>query len=747
MSLEIKCAKLRFITQEMELAHAIATHAPTPFVARVVARHVLGRAQDFIAIARDVPSLLRAIGKDTRDLKARTKAYAEAFDEYYATTRTKIAAHVQDLEWVERLELWTDIEVVKLAYFVEGAREIYDAIGALSPPNFQGYAAPVESGDAAFGAMLNTVAASRPPDGLVRAGADPLAATRPDTVAVLNFSPVHQRAGQLAAINMWVHEQLGLWVAFRAFAGAERILRARILTDLVSFADCLRTRPDGDPAHRGLGLDDLLRATDGGDATAIDELRRVYRFEEMVTKLRGVRNHFGGHFHPDDALDVPALLAEFDAIQLRELAAFHARMAGVFDRSCERTMFLASYRVNNAPLAGIVRTVGQNEFVRPFDEHRDAAIPEVPRFAGAPYNVELFAEAVNAWTQEDGDPDHPRTYIWNALLQHVPPGRKHVDGGSLPEPHTYLLERLLASTDPREARRLLALVARCARGAPEPLAELLLAYLERTGECRSGALTTTEVCSALAEQPIRNADWARAPIVKLALSQEPLASALAMRWLFLRMADDPQDDAGGTIMNRLAPLLAPHSVRDRLLALLAIASLFYVRVLLATTLEREQEGVFGAVVSTLIELHQAFSTDAGAGHLLKAGDCASLSVLVGEELRASQPDDARVFYEAVTSRVVLVPVVEATRQQASLNRALAHLRIGQPNVARALALRIFDDPLAIELRAMSLLLETGLPRETVRGMLNDIKSSASLSPEQTALVADVEVELGATEGG
>jgi len=236
MSLEIKCAKLRFITQEMELAHAIATHAPTPFVARVVARHVLGRAQDFIAIARDVPSLLRAIGKDTRDLKARTKAYAEAFDEYYATTRTKIAAHVQDLEWVERLELWTDIEVVKLAYFVEGAREIYDAIGALSPPNFQGYAAPVESGDAAFGAMLNTVAASRPPDGLVRAGADPLAATRPDTVAVLNFSPVHQRAGQLAAINMWVHEQLGLWVAFRAFAGAERILRARILTDLVSFA-------------------------------------------------------------------------------------------------------------------------------------------------------------------------------------------------------------------------------------------------------------------------------------------------------------------------------------------------------------------------------------------------------------------------------------------------------------------------------------------------------------------------------
>jgi hypothetical protein len=352
---------------------------------------------------------------------------------------------------------------------------------------------------------------------------------------------------------------------------------------------------------------------------------------------------------------------------------------------------------------------------------------------------------VDAWTQEDGDPDHPRTYIGNALLQHVPPGRQHIDGGSLPEPHTYLLERLLASTDPREARRLLALVARCARGAPEPLAELLLAYLERTNECRSGVLTTTEVCSALAEQPIPNADWARAPIVKLAQSEEPLASAQAVRWLFLRMAYDRQGDTGETILERLAPLLTAHSVRDRLLALLAIGSLFYVRVLLVTTLEREQEGVFRAVASTLIELREAFSTDARAGHLLQAGDYASLGVLVGEELRASQPDDARVFYEAIASRVVLLPVVEVTRQQASLNRALAYLRIGQPNVARALALRVFDDPLAIDLqlRAMSLLLETGLPSATVRKMLSDLTNSARLPPELTALVVDVEAELAA----
>lgn len=112
----------------MHLALCIARHGPSDFVGRALARHVVVRARDVIALAFDALGELRGAGVQVEDVRARVAAYRDAFDEYYDTTRTKLGAHVQPIEFQERLELWTDLEVVKLSYFVDGARETYDAL-------------------------------------------------------------------------------------------------------------------------------------------------------------------------------------------------------------------------------------------------------------------------------------------------------------------------------------------------------------------------------------------------------------------------------------------------------------------------------------------------------------------------------------------------------------------------------------------------------------------------------------------
>jgi hypothetical protein len=54
---------------------------------------------------------------------------------------------------------------------------------------------------------------------------------------------VHAYAGQLVLIRRWIAMQVDLLDRLAAHLRIARILKGRIITDLVSFCDCLMTRP------------------------------------------------------------------------------------------------------------------------------------------------------------------------------------------------------------------------------------------------------------------------------------------------------------------------------------------------------------------------------------------------------------------------------------------------------------------------------------------------------------------------
>ena len=122
--------KLRFIVEEMQVAFHVANNIADSFSARTIARHILIRAENFIAISQRLRRPLREAGFETRALHASNKAYGDAFQEYFSVARHKLGAHVQDFDFGKRIELWNDIAVVKLSYFVDGACEIYEGLSA-----------------------------------------------------------------------------------------------------------------------------------------------------------------------------------------------------------------------------------------------------------------------------------------------------------------------------------------------------------------------------------------------------------------------------------------------------------------------------------------------------------------------------------------------------------------------------------------------------------------------------------------
>ena len=111
--------KLKFIVEEMQLAFHLAMHLTAPFVARTLARHILIRAENFIEHARGLRRPLNDADYDTRDFHKTKEAYASAFEEYFKISRHRLGAHVQDFDFGKRIELWNDIEIIKISFFVD----------------------------------------------------------------------------------------------------------------------------------------------------------------------------------------------------------------------------------------------------------------------------------------------------------------------------------------------------------------------------------------------------------------------------------------------------------------------------------------------------------------------------------------------------------------------------------------------------------------------------------------------------
>ena len=316
--------KLKFMVEEMQVAFFLATHLTDPFVARTLARHILIRAENFIEHARGLRRPLTQAQYDTSAFHKTKEEYASNFEEYFKVARHRTpGAHVQDLDFGTRIELWNDIETVKISYFVDGARQIYQDLATLRVPGYVAYAEPPDLADPVLADTLRQLQRAIDSRNWVEMGTDSLALTRSNTAGTLNTSPIHARAGQLALIRRWMTLQRDLLNRLVAYPRIAQILKARILTDIVSFCDCLVTRPVQPGAPQQMdGLDDLLKA-EGQTSAPIDNFVAASNFNAELQAARAVRDRVGGHLEVDPAHNLASLLADLAAYDLSDGLRFY----------------------------------------------------------------------------------------------------------------------------------------------------------------------------------------------------------------------------------------------------------------------------------------------------------------------------------------------------------------------------------------------------------------------------------------
>lgn len=345
--------KLKFIIEEMHIACHISMHLTDPFMARTLARHILVRAENFIEHARGLRKPLNDASYDTRYFHKTKEVYASAFDEYFKAARHRLGAHVQDFDFGKRIELWNDIEIGKISFFVEGAQEIYRSLAPLNLPGYILYAEPPELTQLDVLETLRQYQRSIDNRNWIEMGVDPLALTRNNTAAVLNATPVHARAGQLALIRRWIIIQNDLLHRLAAHPRIARILKSRIVTDIVSFCDCLVTRPVPPNALQAMdGLDKLIVASGQASAT-IENFVSASNFQVELQTARAIRDKVGAHIEIDDTNTLATLVAHLDNYDLGEGLTFYERVCAAFTKTCHGIFFLRMYAADGQRLYGV----------------------------------------------------------------------------------------------------------------------------------------------------------------------------------------------------------------------------------------------------------------------------------------------------------------------------------------------------------------------------------------------------------
>ncbi|MCL4632827.1 hypothetical protein [Burkholderia sp.] len=449
--LDIRLRKLHFLAMEMRLAMRLARFAPTDADARMLARHVLVRAVDFISHARQLRKPLGKAGCDTAAFNDLKEYYAAEFQEYFQKVRDRLSAHVQDIELREGIELWNGVDASKLEFFVEGATEIYRSLELLT----------------------------------VEIGTDPLAMTRPDSTALINTHPIHARAGHLALIQRWMMAQAKLLLRFEAFPNVVRILKARMITDLVSAYDCLITRDvDSAAPQRMDGLDVLLGKQ--FPQNAIEQFKAIFRGDEAIAPYREVRNKVSSHLDGNVNVTLEALLKLLDDADFEAGLGVYDKLRLVFEKVCRDVLILRSYLADGQTIHGMLGS-GVGTQTTPFSDREQTGrvVPQSDRMEDVD---EAYTSKLEEWlTGEQGAQGRARSAFWNAFLhspivekyeivERFPGGGERRETRSLRQAHRFILGKLESETDPNRILGILELARQCCNGAPDDLTEILLRY-------------------------------------------------------------------------------------------------------------------------------------------------------------------------------------------------------------------------------------------------------------------------------
>lgn len=751
MSLNKSIEKLKYILEEMEVANYLASTASDDASARLFARHVIIRAENLIAHARRLKKPLKRAGYKVNKFHLTKEAYALEYESYFSNVRNKLGAHIQDFDFLERIEIWNEIEIIKVDYFANDAISIYRELEKLSIPGLSFYDKPSELEDPNYIAKItefNKVHKLTPASELCT---DPLAISRPNTMGGLNMTQIHIRAGQLNLIRRWINSQFKLYETIKRFTLTERIIKTRVITDIVSFWDCLITRNlDSDSPQRMDGLDNLLKEN-GESVSTIEHFLRSYKYEQKLDELRSLRNRIGAHLEIEQNVSIEVLVNEIDSYPFDSAIDFFMVLEGIFLKLCSEVIYLNIHRADGQHAIGVITN---NPNLVPYGHCSEQKLVRTSIETNFE-SEEIYEKFYLKWKHEDPlTQDEGRHYFFNALMsattiEKITKEEKLTSHSSSYKPveyrksHDFILDKMLSSSDDEIINYILPLIRSCATGDPRALTEMLLKFTRKDSRksLEEYVCASLGIISGWYNQEAR--EYLENFVVSCPPSREKLVASLALFIIYVRTEgifriNKRAKNVG--FQEAMGWLFDNVNVQYKITLKLVFLSNFYSYSLANYEMSFDQElkelkKELKLLIKNLITDDVFTSIDRTYNCLIDSYDYVGIALLLHNNLKKS--NFRTLLVELACSNLILT----ANHDQALSNTVICNSLCGYTetalNIAKDLASR---NPNQIDLQILlaQVLAEHGTNKRDLGIFLDKLKANYNLSSEEQSQIVEIE---------
>ncbi|MEQ8424096.1 MAG: hypothetical protein RIA63_05255, partial [Cyclobacteriaceae bacterium] len=405
---------LKYCLSEIVSVRALLEIKNSSFYKRCLARYVAIRVDDFIKLAFS----LNKATVNLKSIKDDLNALQDLYKEYFKLQRDKYGAHFQELEFSQRLEIWSLIDFERANFFILEPSEIYSKFHSIV--GFENIASLGCIILPSAKTQVENLNASMDIEKYPNFSSDVLSLTRYNSGGLIHCSQVQIKAGVLKSLEIILDYEIAIFHALETQENFANILKKLIITDLVSYYDNFITRMDLLPEapQEEDGLDSLITLSNFPIAhNILLDFKTNFKYSESLGSLRHIRNKVCGHI--DRNIPVAELNQILKSLSIETIEGFYNQIQKTFKKVCNEELVFHTFRLDpKEKIHGVTRFHGIP--ARPFDND---SIPIIEFLSKDVNDIQEYDRFFSLLSKQDSY-EEARHYFWECfstsdLIEHV----------------------------------------------------------------------------------------------------------------------------------------------------------------------------------------------------------------------------------------------------------------------------------------------------------------------------------------
>jgi hypothetical protein len=334
--------KLLYCIRMMNLIKQFSSIGNSDYEKRIISRYIFVYFDSFLVLA---PILKNNINKGLKsknkskftdsniiEVEKKISEITIEYNSFYSILRDKVSAHRKDLSIIELCEVWNEIDVTALDYYISEALDIYNLLHSLEVNEIPKYID--------FHSISKNI--SNFPDNInYKFSSDNLALTRTNTIALIPSNDLQKRVSQINSIIDTIQYIDSLYMKVCHNLDLERLIKSMLIMDILNLLENIYPHSPKKPEYKIDSLFEILKKSNGKSFKILTdfETKRNYELEKKITN---VRNIICAHIDKDKNT-LEECLGLLDTITLEELNQIYSQTFNAFEKSCEEDIILKRF--------------------------------------------------------------------------------------------------------------------------------------------------------------------------------------------------------------------------------------------------------------------------------------------------------------------------------------------------------------------------------------------------------------------